>query len=138
MTATLDAPHLAIGELSARTAVNIETIRYYEREGLLPAPSRGANGRRVYRASDVERLQFLRRCRELGFSLADVRNLMSLAANGSTTCADVKSVVSKHRADVRGKLLDLQRLDRALAAMEQSCPGSESTDCPILASLSQR
>ncbi|MDZ4843254.1 MAG: helix-turn-helix domain-containing protein [Hyphomicrobium aestuarii] len=137
MERTLEATHIAIGELSVRTAVNIETIRYYEREGLLPKPLRGSNGRRVYAEADVERLQFLRRCRELGFSLADVSNLMSLAANGVATCADVKCVVSKHRADVRGKLMDLQRLDRALAAMEQSCPGSQSTDCPILASLAQ-
>ncbi len=137
MSATLNAPHLAIGELAARTAVNIETIRYYEREGLLPKPTRGENGRRRYREADVERLQFLRRCRELGFTLATARTLMSLAACGETTCADVKSVVTQHRADVRGKLRDLQRLDRALAAMEKSCPGSQSTDCPILASLTQ-
>ncbi|MDX2259436.1 MAG: helix-turn-helix domain-containing protein [Hyphomicrobiaceae bacterium] len=126
---------MSIGALSAATGVNIETIRYYEREGLLRQPARTASGRRVYTVEDARRLAFLRRCRELGFSLADARTLAGLAEADAATCAEVKAVVVKHLADVRGKLADLKRLEKALTAMDRSCPGSDSTDCPILDAL---
>ncbi|MDX2288002.1 MAG: helix-turn-helix domain-containing protein [Hyphomicrobiaceae bacterium] len=129
------ASMITIGVLSAQTGVNIETIRYYEREGLLPSPARSTGGRRVYAEDDVKRLRFLRRCRELGFSLSDARSLLSLAERDAATCAEVKTVVSKHLRDVRSKLAELRGLETALAAMETACPGSDSTDCPILDAL---
>lgn len=126
---------ISIGALSEATGVNIETIRYYEREGLLPKPPRSSGGRRLYDGASVRKLSFLRRCRELGFSLAEAQALAALAGREDTTCAEVKGLVSRHLDDVRGKLKDLRRLERSLSAMANSCPGSASTDCPILESL---
>ncbi|NJO56083.1 MAG: helix-turn-helix domain-containing protein [Rhodospirillales bacterium] len=128
---------MTIGDLARETGVHVETIRYYEREGLLPRPARSPSGQRRYREADVRRLAFLKRCRDLGFPLADARMLASLAEAADTTCADVKEVLAKHLRDVRAKLADLQALERALTAMEQICPGSVSPDCPILAELQQ-
>ncbi len=126
---------ITIGSLSTQTGVNIETIRYYEREGLLPSPVRSSGGRRLYCENDVRRLRFLRQCRDLGFSLTDARSLLSLAERDATTCAEVKPVVSRHLASVKAKIADLRRLEAALTVMERACPGSDSTDCPILDAL---
>ncbi len=126
---------ISIGDLSEQTGVHRETIRYYEREGVVPTPARSSSGRRLYTTSDANRLLFIRRCRDLGFSLADSQALAGLAAADTSTCAQVKLVVSKHRATLQGKLRDLRKLEKALAAMESTCPGSESTDCPILDKL---
>ncbi len=135
--ATGPADPLTIGELSAATRVSIETIRYYEREGLLPKPSRSVGGRRQYGQADALKLRFLRRCRELGFSLLDARMLASLADRETVTCAEVKAVVTRHRLDINAKLRDLRRLERALASIETSCPGSDDPRCPILETLSK-
>jgi MerR family mercuric resistance operon transcriptional regulator len=123
---------LSIGALARRTGCNIETIRYYERTGLLPLPARDSGGRRRYGADDAKRLAFVRRGRQLGFSLADIRTLIGLAAGGGR-CADVRRVTLAHLAAVREKLADLGRLEAVLAAAAGRCRGAgRAPDCPIL------
>jgi DNA-binding transcriptional MerR regulator len=90
------ADHLPIGELSRRTGVNIETIRYYERIRMLTAPPRTASGRRVYGAQDVRILAFIRRARELGFPLEDIRTLLGLGAPGQASCGEVRDIATRH------------------------------------------
>src|SRR5262249_33206234 len=116
-------PAMTIGELSKRTAVNIETIRFYERVGILPKPQRSAGGHRVYDHDLLIRLRFVRRSRELGFSLDEVRSLRRLVEDGRYTCAEVKVITLDHLADVRRKIADLRRLERTLADVAGKCKG---------------
>lgn len=125
----------AIGELSRLTGVNIETIRYYERIIMLPAPLRTAGGRRVYGQIEVQRLKFIRRSRELGFSLDEIRNLLDLA-EGSHSCGEVKVAAETHLKDVRRKLADLRRMEQTLSKTVNMCDGGTATRCPILEVLS--
>ena len=105
---------MQIGDLSRQAGVNIETIRYYERIGLLPTPSR--RGRfRSYAREDVARLGFVRRARELGFTLDEVRALLGLANGGESRCADVRDLAASHLKDVRERIADLERMERVLA-----------------------
>ena len=104
---------IAIGELSRRTECNIETIRYYERIGLLPQPHRQGGRFRRYDADDVARLRFIRRARQLGFTLDEVRALMRLAhTNGDQVRAEVRSLAAAHVAEIRAKITDLQAMER--------------------------
>jgi MerR family mercuric resistance operon transcriptional regulator len=126
---------LSIGRLSDETGVNIETIRYYERIGLTPKPARSEGGRRFYDARDAERLKFVRRCRELGFYLADIRSLIALSTGGAGCDAEVKALTLAHLGDISAKLADLARLRASLEALATSCrPGAQDA-CPILAAL---
>jgi len=129
-------PRLTIGALSERTKVSVETIRYYERIGILPKPPRSAGGHRLYAGEHRQRLVFIRRSRELGFSLDQVRALLGLR-DGRRTCARVKTITEQHIADIRRKLKDLKRLERVLSAMAAQCPGDEMPDCPILEALAR-
>lgn len=124
-----------IGGAARASGVNVETIRYYERIGLLPKPERGGGGQRLYGGEDQKKLAFIRRCRELGFPLADVSTLLSLSETKVRTCAEVKSLTEVQLGVVRGKIADLQRMENALSALAQSCDGSASPECPILAEL---
>ena len=103
-----------IGELARLTGVSIETIRYYERIHLMPRPPRTGGGRRVFEASSLNTLNFIRRCRELGFSLDDVRALLVLRS-AQSCCMDVKSIASRHLQTVRAKLLGLAEMEAILA-----------------------
>jgi MerR family mercuric resistance operon transcriptional regulator len=125
-------PALTIGALSKRTGVNIETIRFYERVGILPKPPRSAGGHRIYSQDELMRLGFVRRSRELGFSLAEVRGLLRLVDGGSHTCAEVKAVTLDHLADVRRKIADLRRLEQTLADVAGKCRGGKVPDCPVI------
>jgi MerR family mercuric resistance operon transcriptional regulator len=128
---------IRIGELSRRTGCNIETIRYYERIGLLPRPLRSEARYRLYNSDDVHRLTFVRRARELGFSLDDVRALLALSADqGRETCAEVREVAARHLADVRAKVADLRAMERVLADAVRQCDAGEIPGCPLIASLS--
>ena len=127
---------LKIGEVAERSGVNLQTIRYYERIGILPKPPRSAGGHRLYAGEHRQRLVFIRRSRELGFSLDQVRALLGLR-DGRRTCARVKTITEQHIADIRRKLKDLKRLERVLSAMAAQCPGDEVPDCPILESLAR-
>src|SRR5262245_56218644 len=118
------AEELTIGKLSELTGVNIETIRYYERTKVLPAPPRTGGGRRVYQPSDVRTLAFLRRSRELGFSLDDIRALLRLGGPARASCSEVRTIASHHLDDIRGKIADLRRLERLLAKTVAQCTGT--------------
>ena len=128
---------IQIGELSRRTGCNIVTIRYYEQIALLPAPARSAGRYRVYDTADVRRLAFIRRSRELGFTLDEVRTLLSLSADdGQDTCANVREVAERHLADVRAKIGDLQAMEHVLADAVRRCAAGEVPGCPIIDALS--
>jgi len=128
---------IQIGELSRRTGCNIVTIRYYEQIALLPAPARSAGRYRVYDTADVRRLAFIRRARELGFTLDEVRTLLSLSADdGQDTCANVREVAERHLADVRAKIADLQAMEHVLADAVRRCAAGEVPGCPIIDALS--
>lgn len=105
------------GALAKETGVNIETIRYYEKIGLMPDPLRTGAGYRVYDASDLKRLLFIRRCRELGFSLDDLRGLLGLVDGCDYTCAQVRDLTIVHLGDVRQKIRDLRKMERTLKEM---------------------
>jgi MerR family mercuric resistance operon transcriptional regulator len=124
---------IPIGELSRRTGCNIETIRYYERIGVMPAPPR--RGRyRSYGADDVGRLGFVRRARELGFTLDDVRALLGLAAGGQASCAEVRDLAATHLRDVRARIADLKRMERVLAESVRACDAGDP-GCPLIDTL---
>jgi len=128
---------IQIGELSRRTGCNIETIRYYERIGLMPAPPR--RGRyRSYSGGDVDRLGFVRRARELGFTLDEVRALLALAAGGDATCAEVRGLAAVHLKDVRARIADLKRMERVLAESVRACDAGQDPGCPLIQTLYAR
>jgi MerR family mercuric resistance operon transcriptional regulator len=130
---------IQIGELSHRSGCNIETIRYYERIGLLPPPARSASRYRLYDDGSVRRLSFVRRARELGFSLDEVRTLLALSSEQNRdACAEVRDVAASHLADVRAKIADLRAMERVLADAVRSCDVGEVLGCPLLDALSAR
>lgn len=123
------------GTLSERTGVNIETIRYYERVGLLPAPPRSTGRHRLYDEPHRQRLVFIRRARELGFSLEEIRALLGLGGKHDLTCGDVRALTQHHIEAIRDKVRDLKRLERTLSALAAQCRADTVPDCPILDSL---
>ena len=131
----LRATGMSIGQLSELTGVNIETIRYYEKIGLLPPASRAANGRRVYRAVEHRILAFVRRSRELGFSLNDIRALLRLGGPDKASCRQVREIAAHHLADIRAKIGDLRKLENLLATTVSLCSGTTAPECPVLAIL---
>jgi MerR family mercuric resistance operon transcriptional regulator len=129
---------LSIGELSRRTGVNIETIRYYERIRLLPAPPRAANGRRIYGPAETRSLAFIRRSRQLGFTLDKIRALLALSAdNGRGVCAEAREVAAAHLAEVQAKIADLRAMEDVLADAVQRCDAGEAPECPLIDTLSR-
>jgi len=126
------AEGLPIGELSRRTGVNIETIRYYERIKMLPTPARTEGGRRVYGPNELRTLAFIRRARELGFSLDDIRTLLNLGAPGQASCADVREIAAHHLDHIRAKISDLKKLERLLAKTIAQCSGNKVPECPVV------
>jgi len=127
---------LTRGDLARATGCNIETIRYYEKTGLLPDPPRSAAGYRIYSATHATRLRFILRARELGFSMEDIRGLMGLDDGAAPTCAEVKERTKRHLADVRAKIADLRRIESVLAATASRCSGAEVPNCPVLDAIS--
>ena len=127
--------HFGIGALSEQTGVNIETIRYYEREGLLPHPPRTAGGHRSFSEDHLKRLTFIRRSRELGFSLAEIRVLLALVDGGSYTCGEIKALTLEHAESVRSKISDLRRIKRILLDISSRCEGGAVPECPIIDAL---
>ena len=124
-----------IGNLSKQSGVNIETIRYYEKIGVMPAPGRSAGGFRIYGPDHIKRLGFVRRSRQLGFSLDEVRNLLRLVDGHGHTCAEVHALMLSHLAEIRRKIRDLRRLQRAMAEMAARCSGESVPECPIVDAL---
>ncbi|GBE42401.1 mercuric resistance operon regulatory protein [bacterium BMS3Bbin10] len=129
------SPALPIGEMSRRTGVNIETIRYYERIGVMPEPLRTEGGHRAYDADQLKRLAFIKRSRELGFALNEIRALLGMVETGAYTCSQVHEMTTKHLAAVRKKLADLRALERVLKGMAAECSRGDVPDCPIIDAL---
>ena len=131
------SPGIQIGELSKRTGCNIETIRYYERISLLPAPPRSAGRYRIYDNGDVRRLSFIRRARELGFTLDQVRALLSLSENDRQgACTEARELAGRHLGEVRAKIADLRAMERVLADAVKRCAAGALSSCPIIDALS--
>jgi MerR family transcriptional regulator, mercuric resistance operon regulatory protein len=126
------AENLAIGTLSRLSGVNIETIRYYERVKMLAPPPRTAGGRRIYGANDLRILVFIRRARELGFSLDEIRALLRLRGPAKASCREVREIAAHHLEDIRRKLSDLKKLERLLARTVARCSGRIAPECPVL------
>ena len=122
-------------DLARRTGCNLETIRYYEKIGMMPDPPRTTSGYRVYDKGHVSRLRFILRARELGFSIEETRGLLALMDCGTQTCAEVKQRTERHLADVRAKIADLRRIERILAKTASQCSGDEVPECPVLDAL---
>ena len=122
-------------DLARATGCNLETIRYYETGGILPPPARTDAGHRTYGAADVQRLRFVLRARELGFSLDDIRGLLGLGDGALRSCAEVKERTEAHLAEVRAKIVDLQRIEAVLSETASQCTGASVPDCAVLSSL---
>jgi len=128
-------PRLSIGALSKQTCCNIETIRYYERIDLLPAPPRTEGGHRLYSEDHLKRLTFIRRSRALGFTLDEIRSLLSLIDDGSYTCGEILTLTTAHLDEVRKKMKDLKKLENTLVEITVNCKGGEVPECPIIDAL---
>jgi len=127
---------LTIGQVARRAGLGVQTIRYYEREGLLPPPARRPSGYREYPEGVVRRLLFIRRAKELGFSLREIKELLALRVDPGCTCGEVKARALAKVTDVERKIAALRRIRGALLDLAEACPGGEATgDCPILAAL---
>src|SRR3989441_9699212 len=126
---------IAIGALSKHTGTNIETIRYYERVGLLPAPTRSSGGYRLYGTDHLKRLNFVRRARALGFSVAEVRKLLRLADQKRRPCAEVRVVAKAHLQDVKAKIADLRQMERVLKDTVARCEAGSGSHCPMIDAL---
>src|SRR5438067_1662226 len=127
---------LTIGQVARRAGVGVETLRFYERQGLLEEPARTASGYRQYPPDVVARLRFIRRAKELGFSLREVEELLALRLDPTTTPADLKRRAAAKVADVDARIRDLQRTKDALLRLTASCSGQGPlAGCPILGAL---
>ncbi|GIL03249.1 MAG: MerR family transcriptional regulator [Alphaproteobacteria bacterium] len=130
-----NARALPIGAASRLAGVNIETIRYYERIGLLARPERTAGGNRVYDEAAVARLGFIRRCRELGFSIDEIRELLSMVDRRDYSCAEVHRLTVAHHRSIMGRVAALQRMAAVLDGMASQCDRGDLPDCPIIEAL---
>ncbi len=129
-------PSLTIGAVAKRVGVAIDTIRYYEREGLLPEPQRRASGYRSYGAGTIAQLRFIRRAKELGFTLEEIRELLALSADRQRGVKAVKQRAEKRLAAIEQRIAELQRVRDGLAELVASCPGHGAPEhCPILRAL---
>ena len=125
----------SIGELSKQSGVNIETIRYYEKIGIMPVTGRSAGGYRIYGMDHLKRLSFVRRSRQLGFSLDEIRGLLRLVDGHAFTCAEIRALTLDHLAEIRRKIADLNRLKRVMAEMAAQCSGERAPECAIIDAL---
>ncbi len=136
MSRTPASSHFTIGALARQSEVAIDTIRYYEREGLLPIPQRRASGYREYDASAVERVRFIRRAKELGFSLEEIRDLLELQGDRKHGVEGIKQRASKRLDELNQRIAQLTETRDALARLVDECPGcGEPECCPILTNI---
>ena len=128
---------MRIGALARSAGVNVQTVRYYERRGLLPDPRRRGAGYREYSGDTLQRLRFIKRAQELGFTLAEIDELLGLRLRGSATAADVKARAGEKIAEIERKLRDLERIRDALTHLAGRCRGGRAPigDCPLLEAL---
>ncbi len=128
--------YLSIGQLAKTTNVNIETIRYYERRGLIPHPPRRESGYRQFSQDTVERLRFIKHAQEVGFTLKEISELLSLRVDPDTTCAEIKNRTVRKISEVEQKIQALTRIKKALVKLKATCSGHGPTsECPILDAL---
>ena len=131
-----DGNGLTIGKLASRGGVNVQTIRYYERSGILPKPARTTSGYRIYSEHAVRTLSFIKHAQLLGFTLGEIQELLSLRMQPGTTCADIKQHARQKIVAVANKIEDLQRIQGALTKLIAECRGSAPTsECPIIEAL---
>lgn len=121
-----------IGRLSRRTGVNIETIRYYEKVGLIAAPPRSQGGHRVYGEDHLRALDFIRRARELGFTPKEVRGILALGGPGGACCDEVREIAAQHLQTIRSKMANLAQLESLLATAVDQCSGDHAPQCAVI------
>jgi MerR family mercuric resistance operon transcriptional regulator len=121
-----------IGELARHSGVNLETIRYFERIGLLAPAARSAGGHRQFSAQHLARLNFIRRARDMGFSQKEVRALLSLSDGELTSCGEIRQLAESHLDSIRRRIRDLRRLERLLASTAARCTGGRAPHCPVI------
>jgi MerR family mercuric resistance operon transcriptional regulator len=127
---------LTIGHLADASGVNLETVRYYERRGLLPKPPRSASGYRLFPIEAAQRLRFIHRAKELGFSLKEIGELLSLRVSPRTTSAGIRAKAEAKIADIQSRIRSLESMEKTLRKLAKSCPGcGPIAKCPILESL---
>jgi MerR family mercuric resistance operon transcriptional regulator len=131
---TTHAP-ITRGKLAKRFGCHLETVRYYEKIGLLLPPTRTAGGHRLYQIDDQRRLRFILRGRELGFSIGELRGLLSLVDSKVYTCGEILDLTIDHLGSVRRKITDLRRLERTLARISNECSGGAVPECPVIDAL---
>lgn len=130
---------LTIGEVAKAADVGIETVRFYEREGLIVEPPRRQSGYRQYPPDTVRRLRFIRRAKDLGFTLKEIRELLDLRVAPQRSCVDVRALAKAKMADIEAKMLDLARIQAALTELVRTCRGKGPTsECPILDALDEQ
>lgn len=122
-------------DLARATGCNLETIRYYEKIGIMPDPPRTAKGYRSYDDAHVRRLNFVMRCRDLGFSLDEIRGLLGLVDDRTQTCAQVQTVAEDHLREVQAKITDLKRIERVLSETVAQCTGDDAPECAVIDAL---
>ena len=130
---------LTIGKIAAQAGVNVETVRYYERRGLLPEPPRTESGYRLYGPESVTRLRFIKRAQELGFTLHEIADLLALRVDAETTCEDVRRRAERKVAEIHHKISALQSIQTALETMIASCQrDGPQGECPFLETIEQQ
>lgn len=134
----MSANNLTIGQLARETGTKVETVRFYEKSGLLPVPSRTEGNYRSYDPAHLNRLSFIRRARDLGFSLDQVRTLLALSDDRNQSCAAIDTIAKEHRVEVERKIADLQSLKTELDRMIDQCGCGVVADCHIIETLSPR
>src|SRR5260370_25173408 len=132
----MEMKSLTIGRLAKQAGVNLETVRFYERRRLLPRPPRSASGYRLFPAEAARRLKFIRRAQELGFSLAEIAQLLSLRVSRSTTSRDIRARAEAKITDIEAKIKSLESMKKTLRKLTRGCDGcAPLVECPLLESL---
>ena len=126
---------MKIGDLAEKSGLSADTLRYYEKIGIMPDPPRSTKGYRSYDNAHVKRLKFVMRSRDLGFSLEEVRGLLGLVDDRSRTCADVQLIAEDHLTDVQAKIADLRRIERVLSDTVARCTGDAAPECAVIDAL---
>lgn len=135
MTFTVSRGDVKRGELARISGCNLEAIRYYENIGLMPEPARTGSGHRLYSPDNQRRLRFILRARELGFSIDEIRSLLSLVVLGTYTCGEIYDITQEHLISVSDKIADLQKLQLTLENISKDCATGDEPECPIVDTL---
>ncbi len=135
MAITVARGFIKRGALARLMGCNLETIRYYENIAIMPEPMRTQGGHRIYGQKEQERLRFILRCRELGFSIEELRQLLSMVDSDNYTCGEVHELTQEYLQSVSAKITDLRKLERTLQTISKECAGGDAPECPIIEAL---